>query len=288
MASAGQMAHALCALIFVSLVISLASAQVLIGKVCTNSRYGGTCANIYSNSAITNFAGSSVGDNSLSSMQFTVAGYFVDIYDGASCTSTSKRYRTSVNVPTLGDESPSWNDRITSLRVTAVPTGTPGITFWKNVNRQGQSQYYGVGDYTNLSFTGFPNSEVSSVQQWEYTLAYIFQNTGGVTLCPTGSCAYYAVTTAAVGAIWSQLTPNDAGKSLYVAAYMTSTTTTAAATTTAMAATTNAVVSTTNAVVASTTTFAASTIHESVTTGLAAGGGMARRPEHGGGKQRKV
>ena len=40
-------------------------------------------------------------------------------------------------MPNLGDES-------------------PGITFFKNANRQGQSQYFGAGDYMDLSLTGFP------------------------------------------------------------------------------------------------------------------------------------
>lgn len=218
--------------------VALVCGQGPIGKICTNSNYGGTCITIYDNSAFTNMGSTSIGDNAASSMQILSDGYYIDVYDGTSYTGSTKRYRGDVNVPNFANESPSWNDKISSLKVTAVPLYAPGMALWKNSNFGSAYQYYDEGDYTDFSVVGFGNNQASSLRQWPYTLAYLFDHTGGLAQCPSGSCAIYIGQTGINGASTSQLSRNDAAESGYVGKYQTPTTTTAAATTTQAAANT--------------------------------------------------
>lgn len=257
-----------CAMMMMILSLALmANAQAAIGTLYVHANKQGSFIVIFDNSVLNNLAGTGIGDNTASSMWLPASGYYIDIYDGINYTGATKRYRTDIpNTINFSDESPSWNDRISSVKITPVPANDPGLAIWKNSNFGNAYQYFGVGDVIDINAaTGFPNSAASSSRQYPYTLAYMFQNTGGINQCPSGSCAIYGATTTTTQMDQTQLNPNDKAKSLYVAAFNTPTTTTAVVSTTQAVTTTQAAATTTAAV---TTTTAATTA--AVTTTLTA------------------
>lgn len=279
-------------LIFGLGVVLLANAQTYIGQVCSNSNLGGNCVGITDITSVPSFGTTVVGNNAASSMEFTAPDFYVAIFGQINYGQWFTTLRTPIYISNLSPY--GWNDQIESLYVTAVPAYTPGVTLFKDDNYGSVSRHFVADNYEELADFGFPNSAMSSVQVFEYTGWMVFDDFGGIDLCPsTGSCNIGGGVTQGTPYSNPDFNPNDAAKSLFVYSNPppptpppNTATTTQAATTTAAVTTTNAAVTTTNA--ATTTAHAAVTTSVHLATLQAAGpiGGVAYRDKtkQGGGR----